>query len=160
MGKSTQASIAKKRPSSSAVAALKPSRFKGWGVCEKFIRKSVKEMCKGSTQLIHVIACSELLHGMEAEVNWYTGGNSYVTLPAAVAEAKPGVYLTRAKFNRMKRLPEEDQGPDSPAASITHLRWLGTRGEFSRMAQWHKSGKNLGKQKQERLMEMLRCSPN
>ena len=84
----------------------------------------MKEIRKGSFQLIHVLTCSELLHGVEAEVNWYTGGNSYVTLPTAVAEKRPGVYLAKAKFIRFKDFPEDEQGPERAVASISHLRWL------------------------------------
>ena len=92
-------------------------------------------MCMHSSMsLIHVIASSGLLHGFQAEVNWYTGGNGYVTLPTAMAVKKPGVYLVKAKHIRWLDLSEEDQGPQTPSASITHLRWLGTRSQFVKMA--------------------------
>ena len=115
----------------------------------------MKEIRKGSFQLIHVLTCSELLHGVEAEVNWYTGGNSYVTLPTAVAEKRPGVYLAKAKFIRFKDIPEDEQGPQTAAASISHLRWLGTRKEFMKIAQSPICIKHTGKRKHDRLMEML-----
>ena len=115
----------------------------------------MEEIRKGSFQLIHVLACSELLHGVEAEVNWYLGGNSYVILPTAVAETRPGIYLARAKFIRPKGLPEDEQGPETAAASITCLRWLGARKKFMKMAKLPNSIKHLGKNKHNRLMEML-----
>ena len=110
---------------------------------------------KGSFQLIHVIACSELMHGIEAEVNWYIGGNSYVALPTAVAAKKPGVYLAKAKFIRIKDFPDEDEGPQTTIASITRLRWLGARKEFMQLAELPTVIKYLGKNKHHRLMEML-----
>ena len=110
---------------------------------------------KGSFQLIHVIACSELMHGIEAEVDWYIGGNSYVTLPTAVAEKRPGVYLAKAKFLRFKDFPEDEQGPQTAAASISRLRWLGARKEFMKMAKLPNVIKSIGKNKHRRLMEML-----
>ena len=116
------------------------------------------EIRKGSTQLIHVLFCSVLMHGIEADVNWYTGGNSYVTLPTAVAENRPGIYLANAKFNRMKDLPEEDQGPQTAIASITRLRWLGARNEFLKIATCPNSVRQLGKNKHDRLMEMLNAN--
>ena len=86
-----------KRRTAVAVARQKRRGFKGWKVCENLLRQSMEEIRKGSFQLIHVLACSELLHGVEAEVNWYTGGNSYVTLPTAVAEKRPGAQNTMKK---------------------------------------------------------------
>ena len=118
----------------------------------------MEEIRKGSFQLIHVLTCSELLHGVEAEVNWYTGGNSYVTLPTAVAEKRPGVYLAKAKFIRFKDFPEEpedEQGPERAVASISHLRWLGARKEFMKIAKSPNSIKHIRKNKHEHLMEML-----
>ena len=96
---------AKKKPGSSKA---QKNKLRAWKACENLLRKSMEEIRKGSFQLIHVLACSELLHGVEAEVNWYTGGNSYVTLPTAVAEERPGVYLAKAKFIRFKDIPEDD----------------------------------------------------
>ena len=107
----------------------------------------MEEIRKGSFQLIHVLACSELLHGVEAEVNWYIGGNSYVTLPPAVAPARPGVYLARVHLGLF--------GQGWTAASIKYLRWMGARKEFMKMAKLPNSIKYLGKNKHSRLMEML-----
>ena len=144
------------RPKEPQSRAKAPSISKGWKACVKFLRKDYKEMRKASPnsfQLLSITSCAELMHGFEAEVNWYTGGNEYVTLPTAVAEAEPGVYLAKAKSIRMQDLAEEDQGPQTPAASITYLRLLGTATEFIKMTK--ESRKELGKKKQERLMEML-----
>ena len=138
-----------------AVAERRPGVFKGWDLCQRLLRKNLKEIRKGSTQLIHVLVCSVLMHGIEADVNWYTGGNSYVTLPTAVAEKRPGIYLANAKFKRMKDIPEEDQGPETAIASITRLRWLGARNDFLKVAKCPNSVKQLGKKKHDRLMEML-----
>ena len=136
-----------------------PSTSKGWKACVRFLRKGRKEMRKAhpnSLQLLRIIECSDLMQGYEAEVNWYTGGNKIVTLPTAVAVAEPGVYLAKAKYIPMQDLDEEDQGPQSPGASITCLRWLGTASEFIKMTK--ESQKALGKKKHDRLMEMLQCS--
>ena len=135
MGKTTRANVQpQSRKRGTAGAEKKPREFKGWKVCKNLLRKSMKEIRKGSFQLIHVLTCSELLHGVEAEVNWYTGGNSYVTLPTAVAEKRPGVYLAKAKFMRFKDFPEDEQGPETAVASISRLRWLGARKEFMKIA--------------------------
>ena len=117
----------RKRGTAVAVAKKKPRGFKGWKVCENILRQSMEHIRKGSFQLIHVLTCSELLHGVEAEVNWYTGGNSYVTLPTVVTKKRPGVYLAKAKFMRFKDFPEDEQGPETAVASISRLRWLGAR---------------------------------
>ena len=156
MGKTRRAKVVpQSRKRGTAVAETKPRVFKGWTVCEKLLRKSFKEIRTGSSQLIHVLGCSALMHGFEAEVNWFTGGNSYVTLPTAVAERRPGVYWAKAKFTRTKELSEDDEGPQTATASITHLRWLGARNEFMKMARLPNTIKDLGKKKHECLMEML-----
>ena len=156
MGKTTPANVQpQSRKRGTAGAEKKPREFKGWRVCKQLLRKSMKEIRQGSFQLIHVLTCSELLHGVEAEVNWYTGGNSYVTLPTAVAEKRPGVYLAKAKFLRFKDFPEDEQGPQTAAASISRLRWLGARKEFMKIAKSPNSIKHIGKNKHDHLMEML-----
>ena len=157
MGKATRASVSRKGKSSSAVAEKEPEGFKGWTTVAEFLRKDCKELpgpCHDMS-LIHVISSSGLLHGFQAEVNWYTGGNTYVTLPTAVAVAvkKLGVYLAKAKHIRWLDLSEEDQGPQTPSASITHLRWLGTRSQFVKVA--NERGREFGKKKLGLLMEML-----
>ena len=158
MGKTKRKKKPQSRKRGTAVAEKKPRESKGWKVCKNLLRKSMKEIRKGSFQLIHVLTCSELLHGVEAEVNWYTGGNSYVTLPTAVAEKRPGVYLAKAKFIRFKDFPEEpedEQGPERAVASISHLRWLGARKEFMKIAKSPNSIKHIGKNKHDHLMEVL-----
>ena len=132
----------------------------GSRVCNRMFRKSFKEIRKGSYQVIHVLACCELMHGIEAAVHWCAGGSSLVTLPTAVAEIKPGVYLARAKFNRMKDIPKDDRGPETPIASLTHLRWLGARDEFIMMAESPQCIKAFGKNKHNHLMQMLSCGCN
>ena len=150
-----------KRRTAVAVARQKPRGFKGWKVCENLLRQSMERIRKGSFQLMHVLACSELMHGVDAEVNWFIGGNSYVTLPTAVAEKRPGVYLAKAKFIRTKDIPEDEQGPQTAIASITCLRWLGSRNAFMKMATSPKCIEKVGKSKHDRLMEMLNydCDP-
>ena len=153
MGKATPA---KKGKSSTAVAAPEPRIFKGWATLAEFLLKgTTKRQSESSdtTHLIHIISCSEVNRGFQAEVNWYTGGTSFVTLPNAVAEKKPGVYLAKAKHIRWLDLDDEDRGPQTPSASITHLRRLGTRSQFVKMAD--EKGTAFGKKKYERLMEML-----
>ena len=153
MGKATPT---KKGKSSTAVAAPEPRIFKGWATLAEFLQKDSTEQRSESsdtTHLIHIISCSEVNRGFQAEVNWYTGGNGYVTLPNAVAEKKPGVYLAKAKHMGWEDLDDEDRGPQTPSASITHLRRLGTRSQFVKMAD--EKGTAFGKKKYERLMEML-----
>ena len=147
MGKATPGKVQPQSRKRVTGAGKKPRVFTGWKVCKNLLRKSMKEIRKGSFQLIHVLTCSELLHGVEAEVNWYIGGNSYVTLPPAVAEARPGVYLAKVYLGLF--------GQGFTAASIKRLRWLGARKEFMKMAKLPNSIKYLGKNKHSRLMEML-----
>ena len=92
MGKTKRKKKPQSRKRGTAVAEKKPRESKGWKVCKNLLRKSMKEIRKGSFQLIHVLTCSAC-----AEVNWYTGGNSYVTLPTAVAEKRPGAQNTMKK---------------------------------------------------------------
>ena len=135
---------------SSAVADKEPECFKGWTIATEFLRQDCKEQ---RTELVHVISCSELMDGVQAEVNWYTGGNSYVTLPKTAAAKRPGVYLVKANHIQWMDLSDEDQGPQTPSASITHLRWLGTRSQFVKVADAR--GVELGKKKVGLLTEML-----
>ena len=158
MGKATPGKVQPQSRKRVTGAGKKPRVFTGWKVCKNLLRKSMKEIRKGSFQLIHVLTCSELLHGVEAEVNWYIGGNSYVALPTAVAAKRPGVYLAKAKFIRFKDFPEEpedEQGPERAVASISHLRWLGARKEFMKIAKSPNSIKHIRKNQHQRLMEML-----
>jgi hypothetical protein len=129
----------------------------GWRTCVNFLSKDYTEMCdtaRNSLQLIQINACSALMHGVQADVNWYIGGNSYVELPAAVAAVRPGVYLAMTTWFRMgPNFPEEDAGPEAPVASINHLRWLGTANKFLEMVR--ASRNTLGKKHYDRLVEML-----
>ena len=155
MVKATRPTTPKKGKTSTAVAEKASVIFKGWTTAADFLRNDCKKLpgpCQ-AVSLIHVISCSGLLHGVQAEVNWYTGGNGYVTLPNAIAEKKPGVYLAKAKHMGWEDLDDEDRGPQTPSASITHLRRLGTRSQFVKMAD--EKGTAFGKKKYERLMEML-----
>ena len=95
MGKATPT---KKGKSSTAVAAPEPRIFKGWATLAEFLLKdSTKRQSESSdtTHLIHIISCSEVNRGFQAEVNWYTEGNGYVTLPNAVAEKNQGFIWPR-----------------------------------------------------------------
>ena len=156
MGKATPT---KKGKSSTAVAAPEPRIFKGWATLAEFLQKDSTEQRSESsdtTHLIHIISCSEVNRGFQAEVNWYTGGNSYVTLPNTVAERKPGLYLAKGKRIRWHYPPWMAR-----LTSITHLRWLGTRSQCAQIAK--EKGTDLatyglswfGKTELELLMEML-----
>ena len=95
MVKALRASVAKKGKCSTAVAEKEPGAFKGWIALAEFLRKDREELnteCPnwGFQEPIHVISCSETMYGFLAEVKWYTGGSSYVTLPTAVAEKNQG----------------------------------------------------------------------
>ncbi len=129
-----------------------------WKACVKFLAKDYSEISKkpmDTVQLLCLISCSALVHGISAEVNWYIGGNSIVTLPAATAEAKPGAYLANTTWSQFGA---EDYS-EMPVASIDHLRWLGTASELMTMTR--ASRKELGNQKYARLVEMLtfNCDP-
>ena len=160
MGKTTRASITKKSRCSTASAEKEPVVLEGWITLGKFLRGDCKELrwvCPdwGSLQLIHVISCSRVgvhvsptWHDFVADVNWYTGGYSTVTLPTAVAEKKTGVYLARAKHIRWHYPPSLAR-----LASITNMRWLGTRDQIVKMA--NERGRDLDKNQLQLLIEML-----
>ena len=153
MVKALRASVAKKGKCSTAVAEKEPGAFEGWTALAEFLRRDREELnteCPnwGFQEPIHVISCSETMYGFLAEVKWYTGGSSYVTLPTAVAEKKPGVYLARAKNIRW-HYPATLAG----LQSIAHLRFLGTRSEIVKMAD--AKGRDLANEELELLMEML-----
>jgi hypothetical protein len=125
-----------------------------WKACGNFLGRDYKEICRSGPncfRLVHIIACSGLMHGYEAEVNWYTGGNCIVTMPTAVAEATPGVYLVKRKITRLF-MHDEDLCA-TPAGSMTHLRRLGSSAEFIQMA-FVQSDK-LGSFRYDKLMDML-----
>ena len=151
--RSRGASVSKKPARSTAVAEQQPRGFEGWGACKRHLRRQFQEIRKGSSQLVHVLACSKTVHGIEAAVNWYIGGNELVTMPSAVAVPLPGVYLVRAKFIRMHGVLDVDQWSGRPRPSLTHLRWLGARDEFIKMARCSRMA--LGKNKHRHLMQML-----
>ena len=134
---------------------------KPFNECVDFLRKAPSTSVppsKDSFQLIRIIEGTKLMHGFQAEVNWYTGGNSYVTLPTAVAAKGfqgPGFYLAMTKWVRMKDVPEEDWGPQTPVASICKLRWKGTDIYFRSILSDLLTRKILGKKKYNRLLQML-----
>jgi hypothetical protein len=90
-------------------------------------------------KLLRIVRCSSLMTGVEAEVRWLTGGISLVTLPAAVAAVKPGVYFATACPTPH---PEVHYSPgwsldvdaSTPEASLRRLRWVGTRVEIFQAA--------------------------
>ena len=154
MGKVMQATV---QPQSrkTAVAGKPRVCFKGWQTVVEFLRDPSKERANGlteSSQLIHVITCANLMHGVQAEVNWYTGGNGYVNLPYVISPKKSGVYSARANHIQWNNGP--DSGPDEPSASITHLRWLGSRKQFLECAV-ARGKSDLVKKHLGLLMEML-----
>jgi len=108
--------------------------------------------CKGY-ELFRVIRCSRLMHGMVADVAWFTGGNDPVELHGGrVKEARSGVYF--GLYREMGRvLDDEDIGPQTPVGRITRLRWLGSTSDFTSLAKASK--KELGNAKYNRLMDML-----
>ena len=125
-----------------------------WKACWTLLGRDYKQICgpgPNGFHLVHIIACSGLMHGYEAEVNWYTGGNCIVTMPTAVAEATPGVYLVKRKITRLY-MHDEDLCA-TPAGSITHLRRLGSSAEFIQMT-FVQSDK-LGSFRYDKLMDML-----
>ena len=117
--------------------------------------KPIGEGRQNSVQLLAMISCSMLYHVCEADVNWYTGGNSYVSLPKSELSGGPGpgVYLAKTKILNKAAVADPDFGPDAIAAEITNLRYLGTIDEFRKHTMESKA--ELGQRKYERLMEML-----
>ena len=156
---STQAAVA-------ASQRLRPAHkdHPGWKACMRMLpdtrqrqRQKHRASHKG-LQLFHIKECSELMHGMEANVAWYTGGREAVTLPEEDEEAAPGVYtgICHPLWDRVA--DEEDAGPQTPVAGITQLRWLGTTRDFIKFAKESRS--DLGEQRYARLMEMLQAGPH
>jgi hypothetical protein len=135
--------------------------LKPFNECVAFLRKAPSTSVppsKDSFQLIRIIEGTKLMQGFQAEVNWYTGGNSYVTLPTAVAAngfQGPGFYLAMTKWVRMKDVPEEDLRPETPVASICKLRWKGTHHYFRSIISDVHARKVLGNKKVCRLLQML-----
>ena len=131
-------------------------RPKGWRACTKFLSGTSEPKLRASNghdQLLRIIQSSHVLNGVEAEVNWYSGGNSYVALPASVAEVMPGVYLAKARFTPRRHHADDESGPQAKTASIWHLRLLGTAGEF--ITATKENRKTLGRTKTSRLIQML-----
>ena len=83
MGKATPGKVQPQSRKRVTGAGKKPRVFTGWKVCKNLLRKSMKEIRKGSFQLIHVLTCTAC-----SEVNWYTGGNSYVNYLANRSRGK------------------------------------------------------------------------
>ena len=171
MGKTMQSSVWKKGILKTAVAETEPGAAIRYfhkrrmspssdcpGTLAELLCKDYTDFkeCPNDFQLIHVISCSRNIHGFLADVNWYTGGNSYVTLPNITAEKKPGVYLVKAK-----RIQWHYQLWMVGFTSITHLRWLGTCSQCATIAK--DKGTDLapyglswfGEKELELLMEML-----
>ena len=108
-------------------------------------------------QLMNIISCDDLMHGAEAEVNWYIGGNSYVKIHTAVAEANTGVHLARTEWTPPDVLQWAWDNTDPPLhhATISELHRLGNRREFVELANESRSRGQITKYKYDRLMEML-----
>jgi hypothetical protein len=176
-------SVLKKPSTKKAPSVLKKPSVKMWPAWNWFLRQGYQELCKApqslpnsskakapqsrkhSLKLVHVTWSGEIYHSaidevvIEAYVNWFQGGTSCVSLPAAVAEVDPGVYLAEVQYApNLKDVAEEDQGPKQIAASLTDLWWVGTRSEF--MQEAARAGKELGKKKRDKLMTMLTSKCN
>ena len=97
-----------------------------------------------------------MLHGIEAQVRWYAGGDDLVSLPTAVAALVPGVYMVKPKFFPVKSTDDDDYGPHTPVASISQLRWLDTMSEFDRRVMvLGRFSAFLDQEKYQRLRTML-----
>ena len=97
-----------------------------------------------------------MIHGIEADVNWYIGGNAFVTVAAPHSRGAwrcPGVVVAKTTFLQVRDLDGDDVGPHTIHARISNIRWLGYTDEF--MAMTRASRKELGKKKYDRLMEMM-----
>lgn len=129
----------------------------GWKACLRHMSKDYQAMSKPSkdyttarsTQLIHINECSAVLSGVQAEVNWYIGGNGLADLPDQRRAVQPGVYLAKAAFWPSFLC----EGPDDVVADMTELRWLGSTSEL--LATTKACRSLLGKAKYDRLVHML-----
>ena len=154
MVKSSRLPAPNKVKKSTAVAA-RGLGAKTWANVVEFLSRCGKQRGQdgaSTKELIHIISCDRVNNEIQAEVNWYTGGNHYVTL-TAFAVKSPGVYFAQARHVPWTDLSEEDQGPQTPCATISHLRWLGTRRQFLNAA--HKKKKDIGKKTLTSLIDML-----
>ena len=161
VAESSPAAVAKKAKSSTAVAdaSAGPSRkplAKGWAEITRFLQKDAKAHHRDSPshkELIHILACSWVNGELQAEVNFYTGGNHYVAFTPVVTEKAPGIYFATTKHVKWSDLSEEDRGPQTPVATVSHLRWLGTRRDF--LGTLTENSRHLGKKKLGMLKDML-----
>ena len=115
----------------------------GWTACLRFIAAEPKLF--ETDQLLHINSCTRLMVGVQAEVNWYAGGNAYVDM---TREVSPGVYLGTTSW-----YPVMWASPDECVAQIRHLRWLGPTREF--LEATHASRGGLGNIRYRRLVAML-----
>ena len=139
----------------------------GWIPCFKWLqvpdRYHTKQILpEPSVQLFLIKDCSLVQYAMkkpewQAEVVWYWGGHSLVTMPTAKAEKLRGVYFGTVKSTYDPAAQAEEAGMflDVPDASMTYVRMLGTReGFIAAAADYHAKGK-LKDAPYFRLMEML-----
>ena len=94
-------------PIQAAVAAsqrLRPAHQDdpGWKACMRILpdtrqeRGQKRRASHKGLQLFRILECSQLMHAMEANVAWYTGGREAVTLPeeddcfSSTSKAKSG----------------------------------------------------------------------
>jgi hypothetical protein len=156
-------------PIQAAVAAsqrLRPARQDdpGWKACMRILpdtrqeRGQKRRASHKGLQLFRILECSQLMHAMEANVAWYTGGLEAVTLPEEDEEAAPGVYTGNSHPLQDRVADEEDAGPQTPVAGITKLQWLGTARDFIKFTEESRS--DLGEQRYADLMEMLQAGPH
>ena len=133
-----------------------------WKACLGVLSKPFEEICRAPPNcfcLIRMVECSQIVYGQahvkaEADVNWYTGGDCTVTMPAAVNTVRPGVYLVKRKITQLWMHGEDfEPGGDRYRVSITHLRLLGSTIAFLQMAYANKL--KLGRVVYCNLMEML-----
>ena len=144
---------------------------KDWQACIRFLRKDFAQMMPSSRkkcgthypiQLIHVIGSYNSGYprtGVNCDVNWYIGGNSYVVAnnrEYGVAALTPGIYLAKTLW--LQRQPWWT--PGSHEAEISHLRWLGSPREFAaKLLTKHTSfiTNTLGERKLRCLLMWLAC---
>ena len=108
--------------------------------------------------LFRLIKCYDYQMGFQAEVLWYTGGYSYVDLATAVAAARPGVYLAKARLYQFANDTEDEEYDEGFAteARLTYLRWCGTRKAILASAEGRFQAGQLSDRKYAALTEMLR----
>ena len=134
------------RVEEAAVRSSREGSRLGWKECREFLRSKRgdgKQPRPNQLQLMNIISCNRLMWGIEASVNWYTGGHTYAKLTTAGAETTTGIFVGRVKWVDPRPAPCE----------LRDLRRLGSMQDLLEFTRQDR--KALGKKKVGLLMEMF-----